>query len=338
MELKKNYKIILNNKIEIIDYLKGFSISTIVLMHLIQNYSLPQPILKASAFGGAGVHVFILCSGFGLYLSYLKKPLTYIQFLKKRFFKIYIPYILIVLLCAFTPFYHTTNNKLLELCSHIFLFKMFFESLEGTFGFQMWFISTIIQFYLLWPFIIHFFQKINGWKVVTTSICISLSWSVLIIMLDTYNQRIWNSFFLQFFWEFILGMKLAEQYYYKQDAIIKIPSLPFLICSAGIGIILTAILGNLGGWFKILNDIPSLIGYASIILITYKIFPIIWRKFILFTNKILYEWYLTHILVFSFCTTLLPNYNIIESMITNLCLSYFVSYLYFRLLKIIHIK
>lgn len=53
-------------KLEVIDYLRGFSILTIVLMHLIQSYSIPQIIRTASSFGGAGVHVFILCSGFGL--------------------------------------------------------------------------------------------------------------------------------------------------------------------------------------------------------------------------------------------------------------------------------
>ncbi|EDO13678.1 hypothetical protein BACOVA_00571 [Bacteroides ovatus ATCC 8483] len=39
--------------------------------------------MKASSFGGAGVHIFILCSGFGLCLSYLNKPLTYSQFIKR---------------------------------------------------------------------------------------------------------------------------------------------------------------------------------------------------------------------------------------------------------------
>ena len=41
-------------------------------MHLVMG-SLSGVLSKAAAFGGAGVHVFILCSGFGLYLSYLKK-------------------------------------------------------------------------------------------------------------------------------------------------------------------------------------------------------------------------------------------------------------------------
>lgn len=99
-------------KLEVIDYLRGFSIFTIVLMHLIQSYSIPSILQKASSFGGAGVHVFILCSGFGLYLSHLNKPLSYSNFLKRRFIKVYIPYILIILLSAAIPFYNHSDNKL----------------------------------------------------------------------------------------------------------------------------------------------------------------------------------------------------------------------------------
>ena len=52
-------------------------------MHLVQSYPLPDFLQKATSLGGAGVHVFILCSGFGLYLSSLYKTLTYGQFLKR---------------------------------------------------------------------------------------------------------------------------------------------------------------------------------------------------------------------------------------------------------------
>ena len=36
----------------------------------------------------------------------------------------------------------------------MFLFKMFVPSLECAFGGQMWFVSTIIQFYLFYPLIV----------------------------------------------------------------------------------------------------------------------------------------------------------------------------------------
>lgn len=319
-------------KLEVIDYLRGFSILTIVIMHLIQSYSIPTILQKASSFGGAGVHVFILCSGFGLYLSHLNKPLSYSKFLKRRFIKVYIPYILIILVSAAIPFYSHSDNKLLELSSHIFLFKMFFESLESSLGYQMWFISTIIQFYLLWPIILRLAHK--G---VILALIISLLYGLFITGIGTNDQRVWNSFFLQYLWEFVLGMKLAE-IYYKTPETFKIPSLKLLFVTAGVGILLTGISGMKGGWFKVFNDIPSLVGYLSTLLITYKIFPKIWRRFIFFTNKISYEWYLVHILVFACCAKLSPINSMLLSALISLISSYLIAYLYSRILKITHIK
>ncbi len=78
----------MTRKLDVVNFLRGYSITTIVLMHLVQGYGLPGWAFKATSFGGAGVHVFILCSGFGLYLSYLNKPLGYKAFLRKREFGI----------------------------------------------------------------------------------------------------------------------------------------------------------------------------------------------------------------------------------------------------------
>ena len=83
-------------RLEIIDFLRGFSIFTIVVMHLMGGYDGMGTLKKVLAFGGAGVHVFILCSGFGLYLSHLRKPLSYPQFLQRRFSKIWLPYAIAV--------------------------------------------------------------------------------------------------------------------------------------------------------------------------------------------------------------------------------------------------
>lgn len=324
-------------KLEVINYLRGFSILTIVIMHLIQSYSINHIIRTVSSFGGAGVHVFLLCSGFGLYLSQLNKPLSYINFLKRRFIKVYVPYILIILISASIPFFSSSNNKLLELFSHIFLFKMFIESFESSLGIQMWFISTIIQFYLVWPVILYFFSLDNKWNGVLLSLIISLFWSGFITMIGVNDKRIWNSFFLQYLWEFVLGMKLAKIYYESPEKI-KIPSLKFLICIGVMGIILTGIAGIKGGWLKSFNDIPSLIGYLSLLLISYKTFPIIWKRFIYFTNKISYEWYLVHILIFVCCHRILPINNQYIMAIISLSSSYVIAYVYSKVLKVIHIK
>lgn len=90
----------MKKRLDVVDFLRGFSIFTIVLMHLVQSYPLPDFLQNATSLGGAGVHVFILCSGFGLYLSSLYKPLTYGKFLKRRFSKVYIPYLIVVIVSA----------------------------------------------------------------------------------------------------------------------------------------------------------------------------------------------------------------------------------------------
>ena len=47
----------MKQRLEIIDFLRGFSIFTIVLMHLLQSYPINPLFMKASSFGGAGVHI-----------------------------------------------------------------------------------------------------------------------------------------------------------------------------------------------------------------------------------------------------------------------------------------
>lgn len=143
----------MTQRLNIVNFLRGYSIFTIVVMHLLQSYALPSWAMKATSFGGAGVHVFILCSGFGLYLSYLNKPLDYKEFIRKRFGRIYWP---MAVVCVATAFWMLYQGKevLMPLLGNLLLFKMFMPELECSMGGQMWFISTIIQFYLAWPLIV----------------------------------------------------------------------------------------------------------------------------------------------------------------------------------------
>ncbi|MDM8154884.1 hypothetical protein QUW14_11285 [Bacteroides gallinaceum] len=46
------------------------------------------------------------------------------------------------------------QEVLMPLLGNLFLFKMFVPELESSMGGQMWFISTIIQFYITWPLIV----------------------------------------------------------------------------------------------------------------------------------------------------------------------------------------
>lgn len=128
-------------KIEAINFLRGFAIFTIVLMHCVQGY-LDGALHKAALLGGAGVHVFILCSGFGLYLSYLNKPLGYKDFLKRRFGKVYFPYVIVIALYALWGVAVAGGVNWEVVASHVFLYKMFDSELDISLCYPFWFIST----------------------------------------------------------------------------------------------------------------------------------------------------------------------------------------------------
>ena len=280
-------------KLDVVNFLRGYSISTIVIMHLVGMLGISGIWEKAAAFGGAGVHVFILCSGFGLYLSYLRKPLGYIAFLKKRFTRIYMP---MAVLCVATAVWMACMGRewFMPLWGNLLLFKMFVPELESSMGGQMWFVSTIIQFYLAWPLIVKLFNIRGGVKL---ALIISMLWSTTVGLLGYAEERVWNSFFLQYLWEFCLGMKMAEIYHDNPKAL-EVPRWKYLLtlCVAGVG--LTGIMGFAGWPWKLYNDIPSLMGYMSLALIIYKVGIKPLNRLLEWTNRFSYEWYLVHMLVF----------------------------------------
>ena len=319
-------------RLQIIDFLKGYSIFTIVLFHLLQCFQLPGILPQAINFGGAGVHVFILCSGFGLCLSQLNKPLNYFQFIRKRFLKIYVPYVIIIFVSVLLPFVYTNGDRLIALLSHLFLFKMFDEQLVSSFGTQFWFISTIIQFYLVFPILFIIVKKHKSILVIVISLSISFIYATFVGFIGKSDLRIWNSFFLQYLWEFVLGMVLALKYKENQD-FIRIPPVKYLIPLAIAGIAIVGFTGIKGGVLKLYNDVPSLVGYLCLALLLYS-FGIKWiNRFFTYTNAFSYEWYLVHILIFScvfhFTKQLLPLY---VSGALALSLSYAMAILYHKLI------
>ena len=311
----------MTRKLDYIDFLRGFSIFAIVMMHFIQRYEIPGWLMKITSFGGAGVHVFFLCSGFGLYLSYLRKPLGYKSFLQRRFGKVYLPMAVVCLLIA-SVLALRGRDVLMPLLSNLFLLKMFMPEYETSLGGHMWFISTIIQFYFAWPLIVRLMQ----WKYgLLTSIGISILWSTFTFIVGVYEERVWNSFFLQFLWEFCLGMKIAEAYVIDPSQTI-IPKIKTLLPVCIVTMILTGLMGWIGYPWKLYNDFFSLTAFLTLALIVFS-FRIPWLNgFMIYTNRFSYEWYLVHLLVLDVVTEILRavfgSINMIAEIAVCLALSY----------------
>ncbi len=281
---------------------------TIVLFHYLQKLELPYPFNSYILFGGTGIHLFILISGFGLYLSAAKKPLKYFEFLKKRLSKVYTPYIAIVLISAvvtlFIPIY---ESSWYALGGHVFLYKMFDESIVGSYGYQLWFISMILQFYFTFHLILYFRRKTSAFWFITISLIISISWSVLVAYLNNEAMRVWNSFFLQYLWEFALGIVLAERYL-QNKLQVKLSNLKIVVIAI-LGCFLYAFMAIKGGSIgRLFNDIPALLGYSALAVWLYriKIKPI--NKFLLYVGEVSFSLFLIHMLILELALQLFPAF------------------------------
>ena len=283
-----------NKRIPTIDYLRGFSIFTIVLMHLLLAMTaVPSKVQTAALAGGTGVHVFFLCSGTGLYLSYLNKKVSFAAFLRKRFLKIYVPYIIVVFFSFLLPWAYSGDNRFTALLSHVFLFKMFFVQYEESFGTHFWYISTIIQLYLLFVPMCMIKEKIRDSRIFFgVFLSISIIWWVICYALGVSEIRVWSSFCFQYIWEFALGLIIAEAL--RNGTRFHINNLILLVvAAAGIGI--QAGLAMKAGALKVFNDIPALLGYTALALLLMNISII--RKAAVWLSKISYEFYLVHFMI-----------------------------------------
>lgn len=312
---------------EVISFVRGFSILTIVLMHLIQGYirSCPSIITKAAAIGGTGVHVFFFCSGFGLYLSYLRKPIGFVDFIRKRMVKIYFPYIIVVFISALVPFMFN-GNHVRAFLSHLFLYKMFIPEYESSFGNQFWFISTLIQLYVIFIPLCKIKRKL-GDKFFIVTFATSIIWWIFTGITGLCNERIWGSFFLQYLWEFSLGMIIAQRLEEGKNIEYSNKSL-FLV--AVFGITIAAIASLKGGVLNAFNDIFAMSGYLSLSLFIY-LFKCNWmKKLFLFISSISYELYLVHVLVFKVIFTIIGESGKVEYLIAIFAfgLAVIIAYVY----------
>jgi len=125
------------------------------------------------ALGYLGVHLFVFISAYGLTKRYENNIPSYTSYLKQRIWKVYKPYILSFPLFFLTAYISLSlgnketfsdyiSDNTLNIISHIFLVQNFFGD-KYTFGLvgPWWFISLIVQFYLVFPFLLKITKNKN---------------------------------------------------------------------------------------------------------------------------------------------------------------------------------
>lgn len=309
-------------RLDFIDFAKGFSILSIVIFHYSQPYA-SGFWSKLITFGGSGVHMFFFLSGFGLGIAYIK--INVVDFYIKRFLKILIPYYLTIITIFFTNFtpppLNYISSNLYALGGHIFLYKMFDESIMVSYGYHFWFISTIIQFYLVFPLILKIKNYLSVPQFLIYSTVLSLLYSAVISYFNLHTFRIFNSFFLQYLWEFNLGIALG-QIYIASGNVIWNKNLIYLALCCIFGVGLTSVMVLYGGMYgRVFNDIPAFIGYSSLVVLAYKLTSAsgVGHKFLNYLGGFSYEFYLIHMIVFTlFNTFITEKLILVDSIITAL--------------------
>ncbi|NDV68282.1 acyltransferase [Dysgonomonas sp. 25] len=204
--------------------LMGIAALWVMLFHS-SNY-LYYNLLGAIAHTGyAGVDIFLFLSGYGLYYSSLKKQTT-LQFYKKRFIRIFPPFILIILL-----------NFLLK-GGDVWTFAMQASTIgfwinQPSFG---WYVSAIVVLYLCFPWYIRLFRKSPNVATITT-VLIAIGFVVATWIFD-YNIGIKYDFFSRIP---IFAIGIWVGYLSKQDIADKAtripPALFYLLSILGIGLL-----------------------------------------------------------------------------------------------------
>lgn len=189
----------------VIDILRTISIFAVVLVHTTTRT------LEASSFtllktpwtlflnqiSRFAVPLFFMISGFVLELNYHLHE-SYFTYLKKRFSRIFVPYLFWSIIYYFFVYYKNRNPNFLS------------SLLRGDASYQLYFIPALLIFYLLFPLIHNFCVYIlNKWLLLLFGLM------QLVILYYDYNVHPLQLYFpvgiaLLNFYVFLLGIALAR--------------------------------------------------------------------------------------------------------------------------------
>jgi peptidoglycan/LPS O-acetylase OafA/YrhL len=258
-----------------IDFLRGLAILLVFIYHsqliLFPNYEITDLnkngtvniknardlILNFSptAFGGSGVNLFLIISGFLLHLGYLKNENSFnaSTFYSKRFWRIFPPYWFSLLFFSFAyygiNYYLFSKTGLKDFILHFFTFHNLFDDTFFTINPSFWSLALEIQLYMLYPIFLILRKRIGtGW---TFIIILSLSFFFLLIGILFNNFGLKQSYSLSvlirwFVW--VAGAYFAELYFDQKQ----------LLKKGGLYISLIAFLAMIGSTYYLYTNYLSI--------------------------------------------------------------------------------
>ena len=191
------------SRVYFFDFIKGVSIMAVFIMHICYFYILNTNqnissfniyITKIFRFA---VPFFIISSGFLLELKDYKKE-TILNFYKNRFVKILIPYLVICVFLFFFKDYKNINTFLINI-------------LDGNISVPFYFITVLIQLYILYPLIKYLINKFGSKKSLFISFFISIIFAI--IFPKIFLIKFFYNTFLAYIFFFVFGITLKKYYF-----------------------------------------------------------------------------------------------------------------------------
>ena len=321
-------------KLPYIEFLKGCAILSIVVFHISLCYihHRPEILMKLTGPFSNATRVFIFASGFGLYYSHLRHPLPYRTFLRKRFVKVYLPYIAVVLVCVFVPYTYAGNDRFAAFLSHVFLYKMFIPKYNQSFG-PYWFMSAIFQYYILFYVIVRMKKRIGNDRVFLAAWAgISVVWCMIVWLVPRLSETLDSvcfTFLMLHGWAFALGMLTAECLYRNHAVTITVKQL--LLC-----LLIALITYKPAKWCSpVMIEIPLAVLILCLFTIVWALFGERLRQFMILLGSFSFEWYLTHLLLLEGMFLCIKPGNLAEEYAfaaAGLVISAFAAWAYHRLI------
>lgn len=298
-----------SNKLNLI---RIISMLMIVLCHYLQFYG-----NKFAFWFNVGVQIFFILSGV---LYGCKDIKDYKKFWKNKFFKLYLPYIVVVLIFfTFNLILHANQMGIMDLFYYITTTQAFTHNVEPIA--HLWFMSYIFLFYLILPVLEKFdFSKDKYFYIKLILIIIGLQ------LLQFTNVINVNITYLALF---MLGYYFSRRKFkhnIKSDNYKLLCGLFGLICIVGIPVQLYLETWDLEGvllkFFNIYHDyIHGFLG-ITLVLLMLKVLPDIKNKVIDYLSGLSFHIYLVHqIFIIGVFTLLNMNFGLPLSIIVIIVLS-----------------
>lgn len=184
----------------------------------INSESLDRVLLNCipTAFGATGVWLFLVISGFLIHYSYLQKVeqtrFNLLNFFHRRFWRIYPPYLLALLVFSFSAGgvnYLITEKGLIDLVSHLFLVQNLNEDTYFSINPSMWSLALECQLYALYPLFLYMRNKIGVEKTVGAITLIACIWTAFV---PSFESKVLEHFVLRYWFIWAGGAFVAERY------------------------------------------------------------------------------------------------------------------------------